>query len=280
MPYNQILKDAQQRYLEKNKDNEDYKLKVSLRNRQNYLRRKEKGLTKNKNSTNNNNEIVVNKIDSIEIIEPVKKDSIEIIEPVNKDSNNSIEIIEPVKEDIKPIEQVKEDIKPVNKDSNNSIEINPDIEQIKNNVVNSIINYEDNEKKIINKLEQGYTPEDILKDNEIKTIIKEDLENENNYNLNDLTPEEKNTVKSIIQEITAYKLNRETDKRKQEKNNLLGKTEIKFEEDKPIPPINKPYKLSNTNNKDLDKFKHKRTLRRIIQTLKPKSLKNIQRIFL
>jgi hypothetical protein len=48
-------------------------------------------------------------------------------------------------------------------------------------------------------------------------------------------------------------------------------------EEKPIKPINKPYKLSN-NNRDLEKFKHKRTLRKIIKTLKPKSLKNIQRV--
>ena len=42
MPVSQATKEAQKRYYNKKKENEEYQLKVSLRNRQNYLRRKEK----------------------------------------------------------------------------------------------------------------------------------------------------------------------------------------------------------------------------------------------
>jgi hypothetical protein len=119
---------------------------------------------------------------------------------------------------------------------------------MKNNLVNEIINKEDTIKR---KIKAGYTPNELLEDNEFKQIITEDIENEK-YNIEDLTPEERKAVNDIIQEIKAEKLNNEVikiaDKKRQEAVNkyILHRP---IEEEKPIKPINKPYKLSNNNKR-------------------------------
>ena len=291
MPVSQATKDAQKRYHNKKKEKEEYQLKVSLRNRQNYLRRKEKTQShkQTNNSNNISNEIIVNKIDSNEIIEPViePENKPEIKEEIKEDITPEIkpeikeEIKEPLKEDITP--EIKEEIKPEIKEEikepikeDITPEIKPEItEQMKNNLVNEIINKEDTIKRKINV---GYTHNELLEDKDFKQIIIEDIENEK-YNIEDLTPEERKAVNDIIQEIKAEKLNNEVIKITDNKRRKQMYEDIyrPIGEENPIKPINKPYKLSN-NNKDLEKFKHKRTLRKIIKTLKPKSLKNIQRV--
>ena len=140
----------QNKYYNQNKDNEEFKLRIAIRNRENYLKRKLKSqsLKQLNISDNQDSNIIVNKLEINETIEPVNEIILETkaIEPI---SNNIIETkpIEPVNEIIpetKPIEQTiinilktpenNELLKTIENDSDNEndLEFNNTIDIIKN----------------------------------------------------------------------------------------------------------------------------------------------------
>jgi len=249
----------QKKYYQKNKDNEEFKLKIALKNRENYLKRKNKQLTMKQLNINEteNKDLIVNKLDNGDLI-------------VNKIDN------EEVKQDIKPIEnmnEVKQDIKPIE----NMNEETEEIEEV--NLT----------KKQSEKAEQIITG--------IKEEIKSYM-NSNNYNNNlffnkkleeiDENDEEFKELineinKNLQQRITIEDINKEVEIRNQRKQAENKEKDLffkPFEKDNYIKPINKIHKKSlNNQNIDIQRFKTKRYLRTIIKKAKPQTLRKLIQYF-
>ena len=266
----------QNKYYNQNKDNEEFKLRIAIRNRENYLKRKLKSqsLKQLNISDKEDSNIIVNKLDINETIEPIKEiipetKAIEPIEPI-KEIIPETKAIEPVKEiipDIKPIEPIKdiipetkaiEPIEPIK-------EIIPETKPIEP-IKEIIPETKPIEQTIINILK---TPEN----NELLKTIEIDSDNENDLEFNNTI----DIIKNVVKEIAIQKLNEDLDLKRQSKyyDNQLKHFKNKGFNNADIKPINKIYNNTTPKNDNINLFKTKRNLRQIIKNLKPKTLKRI-----
>ena len=247
----------QNKYYNQNKDNEEFKLRIAIRNRENYLKRKLKSqsLKQLNISDNQDSNIIVNKLEINETIEPVNEiiPETKAIEPVNEiiPETKAIEPVNEIIPETKPIEPIKEiipetkPIEPVN-------EIIPETKPI--------------EQTIINILK---TPEN----NELLKTIENDSDNENDLEFNNTI----DIIKNVVKEIAIQKLNEDLDLKRQSKyyDNQLKHFKNKGFNNADIKPINKIYNNTTPKNDNINLFKTKRNLRQIIKNLKPKTLKRI-----
>ena len=304
----------QKKYYNQNKDNEDFKLRIAIRNRENYLKRKLKSqsLKQLNISDNQDSNIIVNKLEINEPIETVKEiipetKPIEPIETVKeiipetkpivpietvKDiipETKPIEPIETVKEiipetkPIEPIETVKEiipetkAIEPIETVKEIIPETKPiePIETVKE-IIPETKAIEPISNNIIETKPIEQTIINILKTPENNELLKT-IENDSD-NENDL--EFNNTIdiiKNVVKEIAIQKLNEDLDLKRQSKyyDNQLKHFKNKGFNNADIKPINKIYNNTTPKNDNINLFKTKRNLRQIIKNLKPKTLKRI-----
>ena len=236
----------QKKYYQKNKDNEEFKLKIALKNRENYLKRKNKQLTMKQLNINEteNKDLIVNKLDNGDLI-------------VNKIDN------EEVKQDIKPIENMNEETEEI-EEVNLTKKQSEKAEQIITGIKEEIKSYM-NSNNYNNNLFFNKKLEEIDEnDEEFKELINE-------------------INKNLQQRITIEDINKEVEIRNQRKQAENKEKDLffkPFEKDNYIKPINKIHKKSlNNQNIDIQRFKTKRYLRTIIKKAKPQTLRKLIQYF-